>query len=235
MGTAGFRAFTRRAARASSAAGLGESIIDFGGSLVGARYSGLNAFALKGGGGYTNLPTYLVARYEAHGRSDDRVLAAVTRSHAPSAASIRELSEYARKHNKSPEYMALLDSSVGHHYMLAPVVVGGALVGTLNFARKEDRAFGARELAMAGAMALHVSTRLSTLRVLDRGPHPSWSEVVSARGLEVAELAVRGLTTAEMGRMLGVSPNTVKKHLRVLYERLGVGTRAELATLLARR
>jgi len=36
-----------------------------------------------------------------------------------------------------------------------------------------------------------------------------------------------------MGRALGVSPNTVKKHLRVIYERLDVASRAALATLLA--
>jgi DNA-binding CsgD family transcriptional regulator len=51
----------------------------------------------------------------------------------------------------------------------------------------------------------------------------------------VADLAARGLTTIEVGRALGVSPNTVKKHLRAIYEKLGIGSRAELAMLLATR
>ncbi len=117
-------------------------------------------------------------------------------------------------------------------YMLAPLVVDGAVVGTLNFARNEDRAFGTRELASASALSLHVSTRLTARRLNPARPDP-WAEILTARGLEVAELAARGLTTFEVGRILGVSSNTVKKHLQLVYLRLGVGSRAELAMMLS--
>jgi DNA-binding CsgD family transcriptional regulator len=117
--------------------------------------------------------------------------------------------------------------------MLAPVLAFGEVVGTLNFARAEDREFGARELSIASALALHVSTRMTTLESAARADR-SWESVLTARGFEVAQLAARGLTTTEVGRVLGVSANTVKKHLRNVYDRLAISSRAELATMLAR-
>ena len=51
----------------------------------------------------------------------------------------------------------------------------------------------------------------------------------------VAALAVRGCTNVEIGQLLAMSENTVKKHLKDIYERVGVDSRTELATRLARR
>lgn len=49
----------------------------------------------------------------------------------------------------------------------------------------------------------------------------------------VAELAAAGATDAETARALGLRPNSVKAHLRAVYERLGVATRLELARAVA--
>lgn len=46
--------------------------------------------------------------------------------------------------------------------------------------------------------------------------------------MRVAELAALGTTTAEIARHLDRSPNTVHHHLKGIYERLGIGSRAEL-------
>ncbi len=117
--------------------------------------------------------------------------------------------------------------------MVAPVIAEGDLIGTMNFARVEDREFGSHELSMARAMAVHVSTRMTALRAAAK-VDCSWESVLTARGFEVAAHAARGLTTDEVGRALGVSANTVKKHLRNVYDRLAISSRAELATMLAR-
>jgi DNA-binding CsgD family transcriptional regulator len=44
----------------------------------------------------------------------------------------------------------------------------------------------------------------------------------------VATLAARGDTSLQIGVQLGVSANTVKFHLKRVYELLGVGNRIEL-------
>ena len=222
--------FAQRAARAADLAALGASLIDAAGPLLGVRFSGVTA----NGERHTDLPEPFVSRYEKIGEESDTVLAAMRRHHVPMAAAIRDLRDLARAEGRD-EYLELLDYSVGHHYLVAPVAVEGDVVGALMFARKEDRPFGAGELAIAGALSLHVSTRLSVLAAAQRGFDASWSEVLGRRGLEVADLAARGLTTIEVGRALGVSPNTVKKHLRAIYEKLGIGSRAELAMVLATR
>lgn len=230
----GFRSFTTKARRAKSISELATSVLDEAGTLVGARGVGLYVFE----GSIINargVPSKLLSQYEKIGRDNDPVLAIVKRHHAPSAAPIADLRAYARASRLPDGYMELLDYTVGHHYLLAPVLVDGEVIGTLNFARAEDRAFGARELSIACALALHVSTRMTALEARRKTrADRSWQCVLTARGFEVAQLAARGLTTDEVGRALGVSSNTVKKHLRNVYDRLAISSRAELATMLAR-
>lgn len=55
-----------------------------------------------------------------------------------------------------------------------------------------------------------------------------WSDELTPRENEVAELMRRGLTNAEIAQRLGVSVNTVKKHLASAYEKLGVRSRRQV-------
>jgi len=58
---------------------------------------------------------------------------------------------------------------------------------------------------------------------------------LSARELEVAELVADGLTNAEIGAKLFISPATVGRHLSNIYERLGIHSRAALTRLVVAR
>lgn len=58
---------------------------------------------------------------------------------------------------------------------------------------------------------------------------------MSARELEVAQLVATGLTNAEIGARLHISPATVGRHLSNVYERLGIHSRAALAARFAGR
>lgn len=66
---------------------------------------------------------------------------------------------------------------------------------------------------------------------LPRGPYG----VFTARETDVAELTMQGLSNAAIGQRLGISPRTVETHLTRIRQKLGVGTRAEVAAWMARR
>jgi DNA-binding CsgD family transcriptional regulator len=51
---------------------------------------------------------------------------------------------------------------------------------------------------------------------------------LSPRELEVARLVAEGLTNADVGKRLHISPATVGRHLSNIYQRLGIHSRAAL-------
>jgi DNA-binding CsgD family transcriptional regulator len=57
--------------------------------------------------------------------------------------------------------------------------------------------------------------------------HAGPSVVLSRRQRQVLELMAKGLSNIEIGRMLAISPNTVKIHVSGILARLGVPNRAQ--------
>lgn len=53
------------------------------------------------------------------------------------------------------------------------------------------------------------------------------TQLTSQEG-NVARFAVQGLTNSEIGAILYISPKTVEWHMRNIFVKLGVGSRAEL-------
>ncbi|MBI4318484.1 MAG: AAA family ATPase [Chloroflexi bacterium] len=98
--------------------------------------------------------------------------------------------------------------------------------------------------ATAAAESLAIFERLGTRRYAQRarqlchqlGMRPAAARPVrsaggplSQRELEVARLAVEGLTAPEIAARLFISPHTATTHLRRIYSRLGISSRAALA------
>ena len=48
---------------------------------------------------------------------------------------------------------------------------------------------------------------------------------LSPREVEVLQLVARGMTDADVGAALYISPRTVSRHLRSIYNKLGVNSR----------
>ena len=57
---------------------------------------------------------------------------------------------------------------------------------------------------------------------------------ITARQHEIALLVARGCTNPEIGTMLGISVNAVKKHVSRLLDVLDASNRTELAAMVAR-
>ena len=94
-----------------------------------------------------------------------------------------------------------------------------------------------RERARAEGAALSLEERVRL-----RGPGSGRAQAagdrwaaLTATEARVAALAAEGLTNAQVGEQLFISRHTVDSHLRHIYAKLGVSTRAELATRVARQ
>lgn len=68
-----------------------------------------------------------------------------------------------------------------------------------------------------------------------RGPLTTAEAPLSAREREVLELLTKGASYPEIGRMLTISLSTVQTHIRAIYRKLEVGTKAEAAAEAFRR
>ena len=56
--------------------------------------------------------------------------------------------------------------------------------------------------------------------------------MLTPQELQVSLLLVEGRTTREAAAALFLSPKTIEYHLRKVYTKLGIGSRAELAEVL---
>ncbi len=117
------------------------------------------------------------------------------------------------------------------HTFVLPIFGDAGLVGSIRCGHLQAfTAALARELTV---LATHVSVRLAHLGVVPAGD-PTVISRLTARQLDVAQLTALGWTNAEIARLLGMSENTVKKHLKDVFVRVEIDNRTELAVLLAR-
>ncbi len=63
----------------------------------------------------------------------------------------------------------------------------------------------------------------------DQGKEEFLADRLTPRQCEIAELVARGCRNWQVAKLLGVSENTVVNHLTTIYDKLGIGTRTELA------
>jgi DNA-binding NarL/FixJ family response regulator len=61
---------------------------------------------------------------------------------------------------------------------------------------------------------------------------PAALSTLSAQELQIAKLAVQGLSNKEIGQRLYLSPRTVGSHLYRIFPKLGITSRTQLASRL---
>ena len=57
---------------------------------------------------------------------------------------------------------------------------------------------------------------------------------LSDRHIRILGYVAKGLSNPEIGKMLGIGPDCVKAHLKIIYSRLGVASRTEAVAIAVR-
>lgn len=111
--------------------------------------------------------------------------------------------------------------------VVLPLLEIGGLIGAIRYRQvlTEEQLRDLRTLATYGSVRL-AQLGTATTDVVDL------FRALSPRQREVARLVSYGRTNAEVGMLLAMSENTVKKHLKDVFAVLGTGNRTELAALL---
>ncbi len=69
----------------------------------------------------------------------------------------------------------------------------------------------------------------------DSGQFVQYQGAVTPRELEVLALAWEGLTNPQIGNELGISDETVKRHMSSIFDKFGVDTRTGMLSFAVRR
>lgn len=80
-------------------------------------------------------------------------------------------------------------------------------------------------------LIVHQKILPALLQTLDAEVRDTTSSYLTERELQIVRLAAKGYTNPEIALELSVSINTVKTHLRKIYEKLSVSNRVELAAI----
>jgi DNA-binding NarL/FixJ family response regulator len=84
-------------------------------------------------------------------------------------------------------------------------------------------------LLVQRAMGSQAPPEQTTSQALLSAPDPGRYEALTPRQQAVLELLMQGKSNAEIAQALGLSANTVKVHLVLVFQKLGVSSRTEAA------
>lgn len=171
-----------------------------------------------------------IERYQKIGKFVDRVLQYVQEYHAPAH---EELVFPQKTWKQSELYQRCCIEYDHEHIMTGPIVSKGQLIGTIHLARTGDTpAFNGQSLSNLSAVCLHVSACLANFYSPSRLSQISSKIKLTPREIQIAQLVAQGLTNAEIGRELWISPNTVKQALKRMFRKLNVSSRTEMVVRL---
>ena len=134
-----------------------------------------------------------------------------------------------------PDLKIVILTVFDDHDRIFAAVCAGADGYLLKTSSSEDIERAIIEVSRGGAsMTPQVAKKVLALMSTQRPRSGENDAGLTGREMDVLKFLVEGLTKAEIGDRLGISPHTVDKHVRGIYQKLHVNTRAE-ATAAAMR
>lgn len=98
----------------------------------------------------------------------------------------------------------------------------------------ETRLADAIKAVVAGERFIDQALMQRALDLAVENPKPSALNKLSARELQIAEAVAAGKRNRDIAEEIGTTEGSIKVYLHRVYEKLGVGSRTELAVLILR-
>jgi len=127
----------------------------------------------------------------------------------------------------SPETGIVVLSSFSNSADMARAIAAGARGAQAKEYPTEDLVAAIRSVA-AGDTA--IAPEISQFIATDPLPPP-----FTERQLEILKAVTRGLTNHDIAQLFGISPVSVKKHLSVIFAKLGAASRSEAVAIAVRK
>jgi DNA-binding CsgD family transcriptional regulator len=138
---------------------------------------------------------------------------------------------------------ALYQDALGHHLTRWPLARARLELAYGTWLRRQRRAIESRtplrsahtifDIIGAGSWAEQAQTELRAAGARTTARGPTADEVLSPQELLIARLAGAGLSNRQIGQRLYLSHRTVGSHLYRIFPKLGVTSRAQIASRLA--
>jgi DNA-binding NarL/FixJ family response regulator len=139
-------------------------------------------------------------------------------------------------------------SAAGLCTYYTPVVIRGRITGVIRVSVQHQRDLSEEHVHLLAALASSVAVilentwlnqRVATLGAPEGAVPPVAGEIVgpsalSGREYQILQLVAEGCSNTQIGRRLVIEVNTVKTHLRRIFQRLGARDRANAVFIAAR-
>ena len=109
--------------------------------------------------------------------------------------------------------------------------LGSGLDGYLLKDSDPEDILAAIHTAARGALVLGRGTQAAVVAAAAAAPQPTALAALDSRDLEILELLVQGLPTAQIAARLFLAPKTIRNRVSEMLDKLGVSTRDEAITL----
>ncbi|RST05331.1 response regulator transcription factor [Streptomyces sp. WAC05374] len=145
------------------------------------------------------------------------------------------LSVLAALRSRSPRPAVAVLTTFSADEDIAAALGAGASGFLLKDATPHELADAVRVLASGGTVLSSAAARVVVGGYLERGPQPAPRDPrldsLTEREHQVLELLAEGLTNADIGRRLLMSPSTTKEHVSAILAKLGLANRVQAAVL----
>ncbi len=140
---------------------------------------------------------------------------------------VRESDVLSRRDRDRLEILRLVDNGIEDSLQLWLAAPEDDALRRISFSSGRPGGVSDRDVRVLGLLVPHLA-RLYGRAAARRGALPALGDL-TPREHEVICLVARGETNREIARALWISPNTVRKHLENIFEKLGVTTRTAAA------
>ena len=221
--------------RAKNRSELSSALID---ALPGQLNADAAAVAWYGEGGgvsdllFTGIPAPVIQQYERCAAEVDVVQAECVKAmRCVDSAMLFTDGEW----QKQAMYREIGRPAKVYHHLVSPIVRESGVIGVLSVARREEgRPFAAAEREQALTCSMFASLALARIDGSATAAGSGPTKPLTRRERQVADLVARGRANKEIAAALDISENTVKACLKVVFAKLSIGSRVELAVMMAR-